>query len=568
MILLDTPPKDAKAALSQLLMGKTDPVDSETFGKILKELSLSLGGGKGLSKEELALLLANEGKQQDTKIAPGLLLKLDDEIDPKAVKTGKTDESVLTLLHGDEEPNLSKEELEEIKMLHPKLTPQMPVKAVRELIEDAKTYLKTQLSDLVEEKELPKTLKGLVLLAEKKGIDITKITLEQAQSKQEPGNSKSAKDLPKNESVKVQPLLAEPKDRHTGIKNIPTEELVQSKQTQQPENSESKKESQPLRTLLQKEEPAGKPEAAPLKENIQTDKPAQPQLRGENRSEQVFQKPEQASLKSENRAEQTSLKSENRAEPAIIKSAVQTEPVKSEAKQETSASKTEQPLIQTEAKTDTAKHNGAKSGEQPTASLPSETAIEEVPKNAAQKPDFAASLTKLLQGDVTEGTQQSESENRSVETAKPAQTATIQAKSDGLELKINEAKQMVRHFAGEIKEAIQNYKPPFTRIKMQLNPVKLGEVDVTMVQRGNNVHINISSNSAAVNLLANNATELRTQLAQNGLNNATMNFNSSSNPEQQQQQQRQHLAELYEQFENSEEFDLLESLEIIVPRYV
>ena len=129
---------------------------------------------------------------------------------------------------------------------------------------------------------------------------------------------------------------------------------------------------------------------------------------------------------------------------------------------------------------------------------------------------------------------------------------------------------MVRHFAADIKEAVQNYKPPFTRIKIQLNPVKLGEVDVTMVQRGNNVHINISSNTTAITTLAQNASELRTQLSQNGMGNTTMNF--SSNAEQQQhqhhQQQRQHMAELYEQFENSESFDLLDQLEIIVPRYV
>ena len=142
--------------------------------------------------------------------------------------------------------------------------------------------------------------------------------------------------------------------------------------------------------------------------------------------------------------------------------------------------------------------------------------------------------------------------------------------SDPLELKISEAKQTMRHFASDIKEAVQNYKPPFTRLKIQLNPVKFGEVDVTMIQRGNNLHINISSNTTAITTLAQNATELRTQLSQNGMGNATMNFSNNDNTQQQQQQeqQRQHLAELYEQFENSENFELMESLEIIIPKYV
>ncbi len=548
VILLDTPPKNAKAALSQLLSGKSGDTDSETFGKMLKELSFSLGGSKGLSKEDLALLLANEEKLQEAKIAPGLLLKLDAETDGKMLQAGKSNDSVLSLLHGDEEPKLSKEELEELKMLHPKITPQMSIKDVRQLMEDAKNYLKGQLSGLVEEKEMPKTLKGLVQLAEKKGLDLTKITLEQIQPKQQSGDTEAVK----SDLSKSQPLLADPKERHSGIKNIPTEELVHSKQVQKTVKDEGKKESQLLRTLLQKEESPTKPELTVNKEGVKVEKP------------------EQAALRSENRAPQADLRSENRVEQAVVKSATQPEQIKAEVKQETFVSKTEQPVIRAQAKSNAAQHNGAKSQEQPSSTLPSDMLSDETPKNSAQKPEFAASLNQLLQGNAIEGESRSESENRPVETQtnKVSQTTTFQAKSDALELKLSEAKQMVRHFAGEIKEAIQNYKPPFTRIKIQLNPVKLGEVDVTMIQRGNNVHINISSNSAAINTLAQNATELRTQLSQNGLNNATMNFSSNANTEQQQQQQRQHLAELYEQFETGEEFELLETLEIIIPRYV
>jgi flagellar hook-length control protein FliK len=48
---------------------------------------------------------------------------------------------------------------------------------------------------------------------------------------------------------------------------------------------------------------------------------------------------------------------------------------------------------------------------------------------------------------------------------------------------------------------------------MKLNPEKLGEVEVTLVQRGNNVHVNIqSSNANSVAFLAHNATELKAQL--------------------------------------------------------
>ncbi|OYZ59097.1 MAG: flagellar hook-length control protein, partial [Sulfuricurvum sp. 24-42-5] len=124
------------------------------------------------------------------------------------------------------------------------------------------------------------------------------------------------------------------------------------------------------------------------------------------------------------------------------------------------------------------------------------------------------------------------------------------------------------------KEAAENYKPPFTRITMKLNPERLGEVDVTLIQRGNNVHVTIqSNNTASVAFLAHNATELKAQLAQQGVNNATMNFMSNSdqqqqNPQQQQQQQNENRFRAYATFEelqhSSEE---LSALEIIIPHY-
>ncbi|MBD3824977.1 MAG: flagellar hook-length control protein FliK, partial [Epsilonproteobacteria bacterium] len=121
---------------------------------------------------------------------------------------------------------------------------------------------------------------------------------------------------------------------------------------------------------------------------------------------------------------------------------------------------------------------------------------------------------------------------------------------------------------------IEDYKPPFTKVKVQLNPRNLGEVDLTVVQRGNNVHVNLSSNNAAINTLAMNLNELRTQLSNSGINNATFHFNGSQDSanqqsQQQQHQQRQKASDEYSYFENEERGEeLLSSLEIVVPRYV
>jgi len=153
------------------------------------------------------------------------------------------------------------------------------------------------------------------------------------------------------------------------------------------------------------------------------------------------------------------------------------------------------------------------------------------------------------------------------------------SKSDSLDIKINEAKQMMRYLSADIKTAIEEYKSPFTRVKVQLNPQKLGEVDLTVVQRGKNLHVTLSSNNAAINTLAMNANDLKAQLTNSGIQNATLNF--SNNPQSQdgsaaqqhnQQHQHQHKQrradEEYNYFGSEEaNEEILSSLEIVVPNY-
>jgi flagellar hook-length control protein FliK len=142
-----------------------------------------------------------------------------------------------------------------------------------------------------------------------------------------------------------------------------------------------------------------------------------------------------------------------------------------------------------------------------------------------------------------------------------------------LEVKSKEAVQSLRHFSTDLREAAENYKPPFTRITMKLNPDKLGEVEVTLVQRGNNIHVNIqSANASSVAFLAHNAMELRTQLTAQGVMNSTMNFmsggeNQSQNPNPQQQQQQNRFQAYKSLSELESSGEQLSALEIILPHY-
>ena len=132
---------------------------------------------------------------------------------------------------------------------------------------------------------------------------------------------------------------------------------------------------------------------------------------------------------------------------------------------------------------------------------------------------------------------------------------------------------MIKYISQDVKNAIQDYKSPFTRIKVQLNPQKLGEVDLTIVQRGKNLHVNISSNNSAINTLSMNANELRAQLSNNGINNATLNFNNQQDSNQNtssQQQNRQNerkADEEYNYYNEEDNEEIISSLEIVVPNY-
>lgn len=159
-------------------------------------------------------------------------------------------------------------------------------------------------------------------------------------------------------------------------------------------------------------------------------------------------------------------------------------------------------------------------------------------KQASMGP--AASLVNLLNTTQQLDTRSTPIETNAIEKVPHhAPLHTTALPSEPLELKSAEAKQSVANFANQLAREVENYKPPFTRIKMALQPAKLGDVDVTMIQRGNNIHITLNANSTAVTLFAQHANELKAQLATHGINDSSMQFNASFNQQQHQQRQQQ-----------------------------
>jgi len=480
MISLDnstTSKTEVKSSSSLLSTSKDESESTLSFSELLKGIKL-----KGESKEiEDGVLILNT---EDEK----LVTKEDD-------KSLSKNDALLSLLKNDDK-DLKTKDLEINPKVMESISDKLTVKEVKSLIIEAKQYLKSKITQTEafkksEIKELPKTLKGLVSVAKKLNVDLSKITIEEIQSKEikpkqslnilEPVTKKDIK-TPLNLNVKTKKI-------QNNINNIKTTE-----------------------------------EQIKLPKDILT----QP----------IFQE------KFVNKKEFST---------AELIQARETKEFKVEKKTTTTnkADETLRMLL-----------SGDKV-EKKTVSLNPDISVASAKVIA---PEMKSEMTKGLESLLHIEPSESNSKTESLITTH---------KADSLELKLNEAKQMVKYLSQDVKQAIDDYKSPFTRIKVQLNPQKLGEVDLTVIQRGKNLVVNLSSNNTAINTLAMNVNELRTQLNNNGINNATLNFNNNSQSEQQsssgqqnnQNEQRQAQRE-YNYFDNEEQNEeILSSLEIVVPSY-
>lgn len=98
------------------------------------------------------------------------------------------------------------------------------------------------------------------------------------------------------------------------------------------------------------------------------------------------------------------------------------------------------------------------------------------------------------------------------------------------------SKETLQYFSQDLKEAVDQYKAPITKLSITLNPNNLGEVEVTLVQRGNNLHINFNSNTNAMNLFIQNQAEFKNSLVNMGFTGLEMNFSDQGKREQNQNQ--------------------------------
>ncbi len=495
MITLDVKPENSTSS-SPLNLSSSDEEPKVSFSELLKGVN----------------------PKKDDKFVQNGAVSLSLDSDQKVVKENSKSigkDRLISLLKNDEKVVNRDNELLE---LNPKITQNLSVKEVKTLIAGAKEYLKEKIFQSkgfkdAEIKELPKTLKGLSQLAQKIGIDVSKITIEEVQEKTIKPVLDVKQKITLKEEIKsqvqndIKELRSAPKEQ-LAIKEAEAKIIIKAdNKNQVVQIAEDKKIEAPKQTVLAKETPLFK--AQTPREHTTEQLVASKQFKVEEKTPKT-------------RADET-LKLLLRGE----------KPVQTNS------------ILSADFSVDTAK-------------VIAPAATSEATSARAQQ---GKALEGLLHGESSE----------SLNSSKTDGLSTL--KSDSFELKLNEAKQMIKYLSNDVKTAIEDYKSPFTRVKVQLNPQKLGDVDLTIVQRGKNLHINLSSNSTAINTLSMNANELRTQLTNNGINNASLNFNSqdsshSSTGEQEQHRQQQQADKEYSHFNNEEvNEEILSSLEIVVPNY-
>ena len=523
----------------------------------------------------------------DTKsIQKGILtLVLDDTedttLDISTKDSKKTD--ILSLLKNDKKISLKNDD--EPLELNPKITTTMTPNELKTVIYQAKKYIKYQIvnSDAFKKHEiesLPKTLKGLVQVAKKIGIEISKITLEKVQEhsienktiKQEIKVKQKTSNAPSNlnDAVKIQTNVKQKVPNAVNSLNDVTKSKINVKQ-KVPNAVNTSNDVTKSKINVKQEVPNAvntSNDVTKSKINVKQEVP---------NAVNSLNAVDISSVDNDIQAQKESQKQELTVKE-VPKNLKETPLFKAQSKTKI----TTQELVNVKSIITEPKNLKEKTQNTLELLLRGEKASHSVNKNSPLTADFSVATAKVIAPSIeTKVVESLESLLKSSETQSDDSKSKIDGlnlvKADSFEVKLHEAKQMMKYLSSDIKTAIEDYKSPFTRVKVQLNPQKLGEVDLTIVQRGKNLHINLSSNNAAINTLAMNASDLKVQLSNNGINNASLNFNNNaqtsdgsfgSQTQQQQQQQRDEAQSKYNYFaqeDNKEE--ILSSLEIVVPYY-
>ncbi|UOS29056.1 flagellar hook-length control protein FliK [Helicobacter pylori] len=127
----------------------------------------------------------------------------------------------------------------------------------------------------------------------------------------------------------------------------------------------------------------------------------------------------------------------------------------------------------------------------------------------------------------------SENKEKTKESTNSAQSAqNAQASDKASENKSAAPKETIKHFTQQLKQEIQEYKPPMSRISMDLFPKELGKVEVTIQKVGKNLKVSVISHNNSLQTFLDNQQDLKNSLNALGFEGVDLSFSQDSSKEQ------------------------------------
>ncbi|MFP6301590.1 flagellar hook-length control protein FliK [Helicobacter pylori] len=127
----------------------------------------------------------------------------------------------------------------------------------------------------------------------------------------------------------------------------------------------------------------------------------------------------------------------------------------------------------------------------------------------------------------------SDNKEKTKETNNSAQSAqNTQASDKTSENKSVTPKETIKHFTQQLKQEIQEYKPPMSRISMDLFPKELGKVEVIIQKVGKNLKVSVISHNNSLQTFLDNQQDLKNSLNALGFEGVDLSFSQDSSKEQ------------------------------------
>ncbi|MCQ2704963.1 flagellar hook-length control protein FliK [Helicobacter pylori] len=138
----------------------------------------------------------------------------------------------------------------------------------------------------------------------------------------------------------------------------------------------------------------------------------------------------------------------------------------------------------------------------------------------------------------------SDNKEKTKETNNSAQNAqNTQASDKTSDNKSVTPKETIKHFAQQLKQEIQEYKPPMSRISMDLFPKELGKVEVIIQKVGKNLKVSVISHNNSLQTFLDNQQDLKNSLNALGFEGVDLSFSQDSSKEQPKEQLREPFKE-------------------------